>query len=126
MSGRSFVCTSRMDVVCRLPMDERSGILVMARFVDTFTRMANLRCAKDRRATVIFSVLSNKAWGRKNSNMLMTTGGDFEVDLSDSVANLENPQPDIFRIAKERKLLGEIEAAVTAGDLKLRTATVIC
>lgn len=56
----------------------------------------------------------------------MTAGGDFEVDLSDSVANLENPRPDISRIAKERKLLGEIEAAVTAGDLKLRTATVIC
>ena len=39
---------------------------------------------------------------------------DFHYNsfLPDSVVNLENPQTDIPRIAKDRKSVGEIEAAV--------------
>jgi DNA modification methylase len=44
--------------------------------------------------------------------MLMTETPDHQEYLPDSVANLGNPQTDIPRIAKDRKLLKEIEVAV--------------
>jgi DNA modification methylase len=44
--------------------------------------------------------------------MLMTVTQDRQEYLPDSVANLSNPQTDIPRIAKDRKLLKEIEVAV--------------
>jgi DNA modification methylase len=44
--------------------------------------------------------------------MLMTATQDHQEYLPDSVANLGNPQTDIPRIAKDRKLLKEIEVAV--------------
>ncbi len=44
--------------------------------------------------------------------MLMTAIDNHERYLPEPVATLENPQTDIPRIAKDRKLLGAIEAAV--------------
>jgi DNA modification methylase len=45
-------------------------------------------------------------------NMLMTVAHHHQDHLPPSVARLENPQTDIPRIAKDKKLLAEIEAAV--------------
>lgn len=45
-------------------------------------------------------------------NMLMTVAHHHQHYLPSSVASLENPQTDIPRIAKDKKLLAEIEAAV--------------
>jgi len=42
----------------------------------------------------------------------MTVIHDHHDYLPGSVANLENPQTDIPRIAKNKKLLSEIESAV--------------
>ncbi len=44
--------------------------------------------------------------------MLMTVARDYQNCLPLSVARLENPQTDIPRIAKDKKLSAEIEAAV--------------
>ena len=44
--------------------------------------------------------------------MLSTAISDQEKYLPQSVARLENPQTDIPRIAKDKKLLSEIEAVV--------------
>lgn len=44
--------------------------------------------------------------------MLMTAIQHHQNYLPSSVASLENPQTDIPRIAKDKKLLSEIEAAV--------------
>lgn len=44
--------------------------------------------------------------------MLMTDAHHHQTHLPSSVARLENPQTDIPRIAKDKKLLAEIEAAV--------------
>ena len=62
-------------------------------------------------SATVFS-FSNKAPEGQPHTLLMTFVHNFEGYLPDSVARLENPQTDIPRIARDRKLLGEIEAAV--------------